>query len=396
MKRTDRVIKFAVALLFVTMVLYMGLTVLRTMNDPIRSTTAVMTVSRQTVPVNGLVVREERVLKNRRDHYSLAVQDGEAVAAASVLGMAYDSDTALAQADRIRELEFQIALAETALAEPDSAQDLLSQEASVRAAVLDFSSSIARHELTELDKTCLRLHALVIANAVDDVSQAELNAMKRELSSLRGSSTEDTVTLTAPASGVFSSILDGYEHLSPENLEDLTADKLRTLMDSEKDSAESAYGKLITGHNWYFAALMDRSDADKLSEDSRVSLEFSRYYGLPLSMRVLSVSVPDKDGICAVVFVCSRALNNTLAMRSASAELIIHELSGLRVPYDAVHTEDGQAYVYIITGLLAERRDISILGDSGEYFIVKTGENLLEGNELLIGGENLYDGKYLQ
>jgi putative membrane fusion protein len=235
----------------------------------------------------------------------------------------------------------------------------------------------------------------VFEDAAASVTQEGLEALKQELEVLENSSTADTVSLTSEVSGLFSTVLDGYESLGPDDLQGLSPDGLRALMGEQKEVAAGAYGKLITAYNWYFAAIMNVSDAQNFSDGGSASLEFGRYYSAALTAEVLSVGEPDEDGKCVVVFSLDRAMADTLAMRLVSAEVVFQELQGIRVPYEAVHTEEGQAFVYTVTGLVCERKDIEIVCDTGEYYLAQTGGELRIGNDIILGGRDLYDGKIL-
>jgi len=260
---------------------------------------------------------------------------------------------------------------------------------------MNLAADIASHNLNELDRHCLSLRSLLFSDAQTDVTQEGLNVLKRELEVLRNSSTSDTETLTSAESGLFSTVLDGYEHLKRKDLENLTPDGLRELINSRQDTAAGAYGKLVTGFQWYFAAVMDHGDAQNLSRGDSASLEFGRYYSTALDATVVSVGFPDENNQCAVVFRCSSAMADTLAMRQVTAEVVFEELHGIRVPYEAMHAEDGQAFVYTVTGFVAERKDISILCDTGEYYLAATGGALRAGNDIILGGKDIYDGKVL-
>ena len=51
-------------------------------------------------------------------------------------------------------------------------------------------------------------------------------------------------------------------------------------------------------------------------------------------------------------------------------------------------------FVYLSTGITAERVDVEILYENNGFLLV-TGEGLHPGSEILIGGSQLYDGRLL-
>ena len=54
--------------------------------------------------------------------------------------------------------------------------------------------------------------------------------------------------------------------------------------------------------------------------------------------------------------------------------------------------DDGSTYVYVQTGLRAEARDVQLIHDFGEYYMVR-GENLRAGDDVIVSGKGLFDGK---
>ena len=394
MKRSDTVIKIVSALLFLAVLAYMGVYIFEAMRDPLYTTLAVETEVRRTGAASGIVVREEYALTNRRTYCSIAARDGSRVAVGSVLAIAYDSEVALQRANRTRELQLEIEFAESTLRGHGVPEDPSDYDAAIRAAVRALSVDVARHELGLIDVRSLNLRSLLFESSAVAVSQTELDAMRRELMSLQNSSTADTLILTAETSGLFSSLLDGYEHLAPADLAGLDTESLRALMRDRREPASAAYGKLITAYEWYYCALVNAETAAQLVTGTHYALEFGRHYGRSLDMKLVSLSAADVGGQCAAVFSCTRAMADTLAMRAISAEIALEEFSGLRVPYEAVHVEEGQACVYTVTGLVAERKAINIIMDTGEFFLVEP-DALRAGNDIIVGGQDLYDGKVL-
>ena len=55
-------------------------------------------------------------------------------------------------------------------------------------------------------------------------------------------------------SAVFFDDTDGYEYLSPGALTGLTSGGLEELLRARPETASDAYGRLVTGFDWYYAA----------------------------------------------------------------------------------------------------------------------------------------------
>ncbi len=375
------------------MLSYVGLYLYDLLSDPVRTAVVVRDTVERTAPLQGVLVRDESVLKSGRAYCSVTAVHGRRVAAGEALGLAYDSEASLLRAERISSLTREISLAETVLSGVSGRSGTADRARDARSAVMALSTDVARHDLTSLSGDVLRVRALIFDGGAD-VTRSELDQMRTELSALRAEGESGTETLAAPASGVFTPLLDGYERLTPAVLTNLSAADLETLLNGDGAVDTRAYGKLVTSYDWFFAGLTDEASAASLTAGDTASLDLSGYRAGTPRVTVRSVSAAS-DGMCAVVFLCSQSLTDTLALRFADCNLILDSVSGLRVPAEAVRTDGGsQTFVYIVSGPTAARVDVQILCVQDEYALV-AGEGLREGAEVLIGGKNLYDGKVL-
>ena len=96
-----------------------------------------------------------------------------------------------------------------------------------------------------------------------------------------------------------------------------------------------------------------------------------------------------------------RFLKELTLLRQQAAELEFTSYSGLRVPKKAVRTqEDGAVGVYVLEGAIARWKPIRILHDIGESYIVELDKestsNLWSGDEIIVSGKNLSDGKVVR
>ena len=400
MKRTDRVTKFIAVLLFLAVAAYLAVYAVRAMQDSTVTAEAVAADVMLGGPANGIVIREETVLSSTERYIDVTARDGAKVSAGAALATAMRSEAGLERAGRMHELELEIARMSAALDELDSAADLTTRDEALRTVVRDLTGTVARHELSGLDGSSLNLRSLLFSNSAAGVSKTELRALERELDSLRSSSSSDTRTLYAERSGIFSTMVDGYEDLSPADLEDLTPEKLQELTEAGTDKPAGAYGKLVVSYRWYFAAVMSESDAEHLTVGRTATLNFGRYYGADIYARVISISEPS-DGAVAVVFRCDTALADTLAMRCVPANVVFETYSGIRVPSQAVQSEPatGGHYVWCVTAMQLERKDVEVLYSDGDFAIIAIGSDadcLRDGNTVVVSGTDLYEGKIME
>ena len=399
MKRTDRLSTFIAILLFLAFAAYMGVYAVRALRDTTVTAEAVAADVTLGGLANGIVIREETVLTSGEKYIDVTVRDGAKVAAGAALATAMRSESGLQRASRMHELELEISRMTAALDEMDSAEDLTTRDESLRTLVQELSGAVARHELSSLDASSLNLRSLLFSNSASGVSRSELRTLQRELDSLRSSSSSDATVLTAEQSGVFSTLIDGYESLSAADAEGLTPAKLNELTALTPDKPDGAYGKLVTSYRWLFAAVMSAEDAENLKVGRTATLNFGRYYGADIYARVLSISEPE-DGSVAVVFRCDTALADTLAMRRVPANVVFETYDGIRVPAQAVQTDpaSGESWVWTITAMQLERKRVELLYIDDDFAVLAHSaepDALRSGNTVVVSGQDLYEGKIM-
>lgn len=181
-----------------------------------------------------------------------------------------------------------------------------------------------------------------------------------------------------PCTGVYYPACDGYESLSPAELEDLTPDKLRELLAAPPEKSEGA--KLITGFAWYFAAL---AEEDALSSDvKQYTLDFGD--GETQKARLLSLSEAENGERAAVFRLTGSPLPEK---RLCTAQAVFGKREGLCVPASAVRLgENGEKYVLSYAGGDWQRVDVDIIFSDGESCLAafsRTDGGLRDGSTVL-------------
>lgn len=407
MKRTDRLTNIIALLLFLAFIAYALAYAYGAASDKTVTAQAVAAQVNVGGVASGIVVREESVLTSSEKYIDVIAADGAKVRAGQVLASAMSSETGLERAGRMRELEIEIERVSGLLQSLDSADDLTTRDEKLSSSVRSLAAAVARGETGELDSACLSISSLLFGTG-ETATETDLKQLRAELDSLKSSSSSDTRYLTALTGGTFSSAVDGYEGISPRDLYTtdgageavaLSPSRLQELTGSEPELPDGAYGKLISGYSWYFAAVMSQADASSLAPGRYATLDFGRYYSSPISARVESIS-PVEDGSVTVIFRCDTALKDTLAMRLVSANVVFDEYSGIRVPSEAIHTdsETQSTYVWVITAMVLERKDVEVIYAGDGFAIVSrdsSPDSLREGNTIVVSGDGLYEGKLM-
>lgn len=174
--------------------------------------------------------------------------------------------------------------------------------------------------------------------------------------------------ILAPSAGIYLRETDGYEHLTEEILSDITAAELEQL-EQTVPAHSPALGKIISGNGWLFAALAEADCAESLQEGQSIRLTIQADTSIELTAAVLQIS-PEENDKCSVVFRCIDHLQSTAHLRHLTATINSSSIQGLRIPTEAVHTDETGSFVYILSASQAEKRYVTILSEDNDFTIV--------------------------
>lgn len=291
-----------------------------------------------TAQCEGLVLREERPLVSQDGYLLVAARDGERLPAGGLIAVEARSAEALAAA---------------------------------RGALFDGARDVPEA-------------VMALSEAVDGARgdvRAALDALETALS---GGRTEAAGTpeggITADEPGLFSSYSDGLWQLAAEDCD--TPPEIAALLAGEVPPApEGAYGSLVTGTRWRFAALVDEDAAAGLAPGGQAQLTLAQG---TFSVRVESVSPPE-GGQCAVLFSCGGHLADMLHARRERGELAVTRAEGLYVPAEALHGRGTERYVIVSGPAGPQETAVTPVCEYAGGWLLETGGALREGAAVLLG-----------
>ncbi len=413
MRRTSLATRILMLLVCLGVAAYFGYQSLRYMKDPFTTAAAYGCTVDETVSASGYVVRSERVLEdNDSGLLRLARAEGERVSVGGTVAAVYADQASLDRQSEIDALEARIeqleyvqsaSLSYEASAKLDNqiAQDLLAVRTALTAGRLD---TVERRG-SELRALVMKRDYTYSGGSLDE----QLESLRQELKDLRRQSAGSTRRISAPVSGLYSAVVDGYETvLTPESILEMSPSQLSAV---QPDSAVSSHvGKLILGDNWYYAAALRTSEIREIQEAGSVSLRFSKDVARDLDVSVQSVGW-EEDGRSVVVFQGKYDLSQLTLLRQQSAEIILNTMTGIRVPQEALRvvprtvtgpegskTEVQTTGVYCVVGVKAVFKPAEVLYSGEGFVLVQPASSdkkrvLRSGDEVIVTARDLYDGK---
>ena len=420
MKQGKSVITFAMAAIAVALVIYFGFYVAKVFSEPYTTALAYTYTSNDSAEAVGILVRQETVLPAQTGIVYVTRSEGEKVGVCQSVAQVYrDSQAQTNQAD-LEALADQIQLLEYSSdgGGVDSAakldENILQAVTALHAAsgVGDYNQ--LEDQVRTLKSTVLK-RGYVYGNGLgsEELTQ-KLNDLKSQYAALKQQTSSSTSSVRAPQSGVFSTLVDGYETaVTPQTVFQLTPSSLSALLAGQGKESGGGVGKLITSTRWYFAAALPVSVAERLKEGSTATLRFSGDFDQDIDMRVDQIGQAEGDK-SVVVFSTDRYLSQTTLLRQQTAELIFNSWSGLRIPKQALRMEkstytdketgqevqNNRLGVYALLGGRAEFKTVEVVTEGDDYYVVRSttdeSDALRAGDEVIVRATELYDGQLLE
>ena len=420
MKQGKSVITFAMAAIAVALVIYFGFYVAKVFSEPYTTALAYTYTSNDSAEAVGILVRQETVLPAQTGIVDVTRSEGEKVGVGQSVAQVYrDSQAQNNQAD-LEALADQIQLLEYSSdgGGVDSAakldENILQAVTALHAAsgVGDYNQ--LEDQVRTLKSTVLK-RGYVYGNGLgsEELTQ-KLNDLKSQYAALKQQTSSSTSSVRAPQSGVFSTLVDGYETaVTPQTVFQLTPSSLSALLAGQGKESGGGVGKLITATRWYFASALPVSVAERLKEGSTATLRFSGDFDQDIDMRVDQIGEAEGDK-SVVVFSTDRYLSQTTLLRQQTAELIFNSWSGLRIPKQALRMEkstytdketgqevqNNRLGVYALLGGRAEFKTVEVVTEGDDYYVVRSttdeSDALRAGDEVIVRATELYDGQLLE
>ena len=412
--------RIMIAVLCLGATVYAAVTFLRNWEEPLVTTHAYSYTYEAGMEAIGLFVRQETVLPDAGGGYvDHILSEGEKAAAGQAVALLYSDSAALTTRQSIRSLSAEIEQLEYALASGTQDVNVSRLDGQVLSSITALRGLTARGDLTTLEEYTLNLRTLVFKREYaygDTAAAGQLAKLIKDrqdrLAELSRSLNQVSKTVYAPVSGVFSGSVDGWEDsLSPEELEELTAEELSALLARTPAAPEGAVGKLITGSSWYFAALLPGTGTG-LQQGNTYTLNFTGDYYGHIPMTLERVSVEGEQTLA--VFSCRTHLAETTLLRVQAVDVVVRRLEGIRVPRKALRietetvtdedgvTRDVNRYkVYTVIRSQAWGQEVEVLYTDDDFYLVRpVNENALDrlraGDEVILSSSGIYDGKVVR
>lgn len=420
MKQGRPLITFVIALFAGALLLYFLVNLWKTFQDPFTTTYTYKYTLNDSIQTDGLIIRQEQVLSGSGGIVDVTRGEGEKVGVNQTVALIYRDDQARQAQEQQEALRLEITQLQYALGQGEDVSSAAKLNDDILNAMVSLRAASAQGDYGDLEDQVLEVKGKVLRREYtysDELTMESLSARLQELQlqyqTTRNQSYSAITQITAPLSGTFSTLVDGYEELiNPESAMSLTPQALDDLLSQQPVANTAAVGKLISSDKWYFAAVVTQEEGERLQESSSVTLRFAGDFNQEISMKVEKVN-QDGQGQAVVVLSTDRCLEQTTLLRRETAELIFNSRTGLRVPKLALRmvtsettdketgetTQTNTLGVYVVTAGRAEFKPVTILTEGEDFYVVQSVQTdkkaLRAGDEVIVQATGLYDGQLL-
>lgn len=426
MKNNSLSTKILMTLVTLALLAYFGIQGYNYFSDPLTTTLAYSYQVEDSISLSGYVVRQEQVLPDDSSGLlRLRREEGERISRGGVVASVYADQPSLDRQTEISALETRIEQLQYAQDAAGSSEVSMKLDTQIMQNILEYRKCLAAGRLAKAETCGGQLRALVLKRdytySENEDFSGRIEKLQSQLKELKAQAAGSVQTITAPVSGLYSAVVDGYENvLTPENLTDMTPSQLSAVR--ADSTVSSGVGKLILGDSWYYAAAVSVGDAKELKEESdalqkagkALTLRFAKNVERDLPVTVSHIGA-EENGRCVVVFEGKSYLPQLTLLRQQSAQVVWDSVEGIRVPKEALRidirtaeNEDGTTTesrvtgVYCLVGMEARFKPVEILHNGSGFLLVRSAapadrENLRlrPGDEVIITANELFDGKVI-
>ena len=392
-----RILATAAGILLIIYLLYQTMF---TSLSSIKTETAIAYTAEETISAQGYIIRDETLITSddaAGGVLSYEIADGNRVSKGGKVAGIYKSERDVEIKAQIAELDNQISnLSVVCNMDMSNVTDLSRIDNQIKTGLIDLLDSVDGGDYSSLaadadEYLTLLNKRLVAIGAETDFSArlATLQSRKAELESQLGTA----IDITSESAGYFVSSIDGYENvLSTDSIKTLTKEQLESIK-PEDTKTENVIGKTVDSVDWYIATVLSFEDSLKFTEGQALSIRVPLQTATELPVTVEKINRDAASSETVIVFKCGYMNGELSLIRTQPLTIIVSSSEGLYVPNDARRIVDDQIGVFVKTGNAIKFKPIEVIYNGTGFVICKKDGELRLYDEVIVKGNDLYDGK---
>ena len=321
----------------------------------------------------GYIIRDEQVKKI--DDYTNGIytiaSEGQRVAINEPI-FRYYSDTEKQITDQITEINYKI----QELLEKDksvTSADIKAIENQIENKVEDINTLNNYQEISEYKKNIDTLISKKI-NFIGDVTEnKEVKNLIKERKTLESKLKNGSEYQRAPKSGIVSYRVDGLEEkLTPENFSIINEKYLESLglKTGQIISASNESGKVIDNFKCYIAITLNSKEAMQAKVNDKVKIRISND-----EENAKIIQINEESGKRTIIFEMNQMTENLINHRKIALDVIWWDVSGLKVPNQALIKENELYYVIRDKAGVQSKILVKVKKQTDKYAIIESYKN---------------------
>ena len=321
----------------------------------------------------GYIIRNEKVQKseNYTNGIYAIVSEGQRVAINEPI-FRYYSDSEKEITTQIKELNYQI----QEMLEQDknvTSADIKAIENQIEDKIENINTLNNYQEINEYKKNIDTLISKKI-NFIGDVTEnKEIKNLVKERNSLENKLKNGSEYQKAPMSGIVSYRVDGLEEsFSPDNFNSMNEQYLESLdlKTGQIISASNECGKVIDNFKCYIAITMNSEEAMEAEINDTVKIRISND-----EEDAKIVQINEESGKRTIIFQINKMTEALMNYRKIAVDVIWWNVSGLKVPNQALTQENGLYYVSRNKAGVQSKILVKIKKQTERYSIIESYKN---------------------
>lgn len=398
----ERIILLIVGLFFVV---YFAFQITRFLGAPLKTQTALNYYTEESENVSGVIIRDEEVISvDESGTVCYLLEDGTRVTQQTVVAEFYSTSAELSNEMRIRalkeELKMLLESSDGQVAQFGNAQAISKQVDDELGTIISRAQSGV---MGDISSNFLSINKLLNRREIATGKELDLAArtaqIEAQIATLQSSSHSYT-NVKSPQMGFFVQVVDGYEDkLSVKDIELLTVADVKGYSGQRVTNLPGKFGKIVTNHLWYYAAVIPAENIPQYSIGSVVNLDFNLFNLTDIPFVVTGFITDEGGGEAVVLLRSNYILPELVAVRNPTAQIKLKSYSGIRVEQSAIRYDGLEKGVYIVENGTVRFRTISVIYETEDY--VLCGSNVDDVrplklfDQVILEGKDLYDGKII-
>lgn len=381
----------------------------------------------ESISVDALIVREETVINNSVaggvEYYM--VNDGDKVAVGSVVAKVFADETDALFYNKVMEIDEKIAVLQSLNTPYDNVTADSAIDGQIYLNISSLLNSVNEGNFKERDSAAESLVYSInqrqrIVGTVTDFN-SQIQTLQQERAKYTNAGSDYIAEIKAPKAGYFVAHVDGYEDVFDyKNVTSLTVEDLSKIYVPEV-IGDNSVGKIVSGLDWYIVCKLTADEALSLSHsESYPKIIFSSSSEEPVPVDLVALNQASKQSEAVAIFKCNYMNSSLSNLRNEPVRIVINSFEGVRISKDALHDDyvevvngDGEPTgetarvqgVYILHGSELMFREVSVIFAGSDFVIVdinpdsailKSDKTIIINDEVVIEGEDLYDGKIIK